>query len=340
MNSTLEINSFSKTPKYKQVVDNIIAGIHLGKFKIGQKIPSINETSFEYLLSRDTVEKAYNELRSQGIIVSVRGKGYYISDTRSIGKKKVLLILNKVSTYKKRIYSSFIELLEGKAIVDLKVHNGDISLLKEFLNDDIGSYHHVIIIPQFNDGCKELTKALSVVPKEKLILLDCEVKNFDKYCACIYQDFENDIYYALKDGNEEFKKYDMFHLVFPDQTKVFFPKEIITGFRNFCFHHKHKFNVESELSPEMVKKGKLFLLITEDDLINFIKKCREKSLVIGKDVGVISYNDNPVKEILCNGINVVSTDFDKMTQQMAEIVLKNKAGKMANNFRYIKRNSV
>jgi DNA-binding transcriptional regulator YhcF (GntR family) len=340
MNSTLEINSFSKIPKYKQVVDNIIADIHLGKFKIGQKIPSINETSFEYLLSRDTVEKAYNELRSKGVIVSVRGKGYYINDTQTIGKKRVLLLLNKVSSYKKKIYSLFLEKLNGKAIVDLKIHNGDISLLEEFLEEDTGCFHHIIIIPQFNATDQEIQKVLSTVPKEKLILLDYEVKNFDKYYASIYQNFEKDIYQALKCANSDLRKYDSLQLIFPDSSVSNHSQNIISGFRNFCFHHKYDFKVEEQLKPAEVEKGKAFLLISEEDLIAIIKICREKSLEIGKDVGVLSYNDNPVKEVLCGGINVVSTDFDMMSDKMAKIVLENKAGRSANDFVYIKRSSL
>jgi DNA-binding GntR family transcriptional regulator len=49
--------------------------------KIGDRLPSINEISAEYYLSRDTVEKAFNELRKKGIITSVKRRGYFISST-------------------------------------------------------------------------------------------------------------------------------------------------------------------------------------------------------------------------------------------------------------------
>ena len=80
----LTIDEGSKIPKYQQVVDTIVSDIELGIVKVGDKIPSINETSEEYYLSRDTVEKAYKILRKRGIITAVRGKGFYVSST---GKK-------------------------------------------------------------------------------------------------------------------------------------------------------------------------------------------------------------------------------------------------------------
>ena len=68
----LTIDEGSKIPKYQQVVDTIVSDIELGIVKVGDKIPSINETSEEYYLSRDTVEKAYKILRKRGIITAVR----------------------------------------------------------------------------------------------------------------------------------------------------------------------------------------------------------------------------------------------------------------------------
>ena len=76
MSKDLKINDQSEVPKYMQVIDLIISDIESGIFKQGQKVPSINETSEELLISRDTVEKAYISLKKKGILLSVRGKGF------------------------------------------------------------------------------------------------------------------------------------------------------------------------------------------------------------------------------------------------------------------------
>ena len=139
----------SRTPKYLQVVNLILEDIEKGKLKIGDRIPSINETSFDFLLSRDTVEKAYNELRDRGIISSVRGKGFYISSTKMEHKVKVLLLFNKLSSYKKLIYYSILDTLGPQATVDLYIHHYNRNLLEDLLEQNLGNYNQYILAPHF-----------------------------------------------------------------------------------------------------------------------------------------------------------------------------------------------
>ena len=340
MNATETISNYSKIPKYKQVVDSIISDIHTGKFKKGQKIPSINESSFEYLLSRDTVEKAYNELREKGVIVSVRGKGFYINDTQCIGKKRILMAFNKISTYKKFIFSKFVESFEENTIVDLLIHNGDISLMNDVIDDGLSFFHHIVLIPSFNAPIEEVIKLVKRIPTDKLIMMDYLVKGLNKSYATVYQDFENNIYDALTEASSSLKKYEMFKLIFPENLQLGHSTDIVTGFRNFCFHNKQKFEVSYGLKENFVKKGDAYLVVLEEDLIQLIKMIKEKNLKLGKDVGIISYNDSPVKEILCGGIDVVSTDFAMMSKEIARMIKENDLKSKANRFMYIKRNSL
>lgn len=74
------------------------------------------------------------------------------------------------------------------------------------------------------------------------------------------------------------------------------------------------------------------------DLVNLVRQIREKKLTLGKDIGIISYNDTPLKELL--GITVISTHFKAMGETAAYMILKNKKEKVKNVFEYIERNSV
>lgn len=78
MAGLININEYSKTPKYKQIVNSVIAGIEKGELEIDDKLPSVNRLLIEFDISRDTVVKAYEILKEIGIIDSVPGKGYYI----------------------------------------------------------------------------------------------------------------------------------------------------------------------------------------------------------------------------------------------------------------------
>jgi DNA-binding LacI/PurR family transcriptional regulator len=55
-------------------------------------------------------------------------------------------------------------------------------------------------------------------------------------------------------------------------------------------------------------------------------------LVIGKDVGIISYNETPLKEILLDGITVISTDHAKMGELAAQLILENRTERIKNDF--------
>ena len=71
------------------------------------------------MLSRDTVQKAYNVLRKKGVITAVKGKGFYINRADINTPYRILLLFNKISNYKKQIYNAFVETMGNKAVVDL-----------------------------------------------------------------------------------------------------------------------------------------------------------------------------------------------------------------------------
>ena len=57
------------------------------------------------------------------------------------------------------------------------------------------------------------------------------------------------------------------------------------------------------------------------ELWQILKDCKTKNFQIGKDVGILSHNDEPVEEIIFNGITTYSTDFALMGKRAARAVL-------------------
>jgi DNA-binding transcriptional regulator YhcF (GntR family) len=176
MSSYLKINHQSEVPKYRQVVDLIISDIESGIFKQGQRIPSINETSEELLLSRDTVEKAYVFLREKGILSSVRGKGYYVNQVNVQKQIKVALIFNKLSNYKRSLYYSFIETLGSKAITDVFIYNYDLLQFKNIIENHLSKYDYFVILPHFKDENADVAGVIRAIPKEKVLIVDRSLK--------------------------------------------------------------------------------------------------------------------------------------------------------------------
>jgi DNA-binding LacI/PurR family transcriptional regulator len=54
--------------------------------------------------------------------------------------------------------------------------------------------------------------------------------------------------------------------------------------------------------------------------VKLLNKVIQKKLVIGKDVGIISYNETPLKKFILNGITTISTDFEMMGRLAAELI--------------------
>ena len=58
------------------------------------------------------------------------------------------------------------------------------------------------------------------------------------------------------------------------------------------------------------------------DLVYLVKETKSRFYKIGKDLGIISFNDSPLKEIVADGITTISTDFAAMGKVLARMILK------------------
>lgn len=348
MNKAIDItvDNDSRIPKYKQIVDSIIDEISKGSLEMGQKIPSINEISEECYLSRDTVEKAYNILKERKIIVAVKGKGFYISKTSTVSKIKILFMLNKLSSYKMRIYNSFVNSMGANAHVDLKVYHCDDYVFLNILEEHKEAYDYYVIMPHFkNEELKhigftsEVLQAIEGIPKDKLVILDYLLPELKGNFAAVYQDFKYDIYEVLNEAIDKLSGYNKLILAYPSRSIYPYPNEILQGFTKFCLEHDFNYEVIEEIYDDMeLKRQDAYVLIEDADLVSLVKQMRDKGFDLGKDIGIISYNDTPLKDLL--GITVITTDFNVMGETAAYMITKNKKEKVKNVFKFLNRNSI
>jgi len=342
----IKIDEDSRIPKYKQIVDSILTNISNGNLKINQKIPSINSFSEEFYMSRDTVEKAYNILKERKIITSIRGKGYYITQTKLVSKVNVLFLYNKLSAYKMTTYNSFIDTIGANAQTDLQIYHCDETLFLNLLDKYEGVYDYYVVATHFktddlrhNSYTDEVVKSLNKIPKEKLIILDNIKVGISDEVAKVYQDFENDIYNALKEGLSKIRQYNRLILVYPNKAVYPYPRRILHGFKKFCTEFEIDYEILDEVYDDMIlKKRDLFITIEESDLVNLVKQIRDNKMKLGKHIGVISYNDTPLKDLL--GITVMSTDFKIMGETAARMILNKEIKQVKVPFNFIHRKSL
>ena len=323
----IQIDEYSSTPKYKQLTNAILNGIDMGKLKKGSLLPSINELSFSLEMSRDTAEKGYRNLRKLGVVDSVPGKGYFIINTDFSRKLKVCLLFNKLSTHKKIIYDSFTKAIGERAAIDFYIYNNDYVFFKKMVMSKKDDYTHFVIIPHFLEGGENAHEVINTIPKEKLIILDKLLSGVTGDYAAAYENFAQDIYAALEQALDRLSTYTTLKIIFPKGS--YFPQEILTGFYRFCQQYAFAHKVIHNIKDEEINKGKVYINLMEDDLVTLIERLIVLKLKIGKDVGVISYNETPLKKIILDGITTISTDFTSLGTQAAEFVLNGKTEKVA-----------
>lgn len=317
----IHIDGYSATPKYLQLTNSIKDAIIAGKIKKDELLPSINELSCILEISRDTAEKGYKHLKSLGIVNSVPGKGYYISNVDFRQRLRIFLLFNKLSSHKKIVYDAFVAALGEHVAIDFYIYNNDFALFKKLLDNKKEDYSHYVIIPHFIEGGEESYRLINEIPKDKLVLLDKLLPGVEGEYAAVYENFEKDIYNALEQARDQLSKYHTLKIIFPD--KSYFPNEIIKGFNRFCQQYAFSHKIVNDISTEPILEGEVFINLMEADLVTLIERIISLKLKVGKQVGVISYNETPLKKVILNGITTISTDFSKMGELAAQLILSN-----------------
>ncbi len=315
------LDDYSATPKYQQLVNCIVNAVLNGQIKKDDVLPSLSDLSFQFEISRDTAERGYKRLKEMGVLGSVPGKGYFIKSTAISQTIRVFLLFNKLSAHKKIIYDSFVAALDQKASVDFYIYDNDFSFFKKLLNEKKNDYTHYVIIPHFLEGGGNAHEVINTIDKSKLILVDKLLPNVTGTFGAVYEDFEKNIYDALVQALSQLSKYSTIKIIFPEYS--YFPIEILKGFSTFCDTYAFTHKVVHDIVEEPIHAGEVYINLMENDLVKLIEKIIATKLVVGKDVGIISYNETPVKKIILNGITTISTDFKMIGEKAAELVLTN-----------------
>lgn len=321
------------TPKYKQIIHAIEELIITGALRKGDQIPSINKVKNDHNLSRDTVLTAFNELKNRGIIQSVVGKGYYVSSENITITQKIFLLFDELNAFKEDLYNSFLQNLGSNIQVDIYFHHFNKSIFSKLIQDNIGNYNYYVIMPANLEHTNESIKKL---PKDKVYILDQIHEDLLEYPA-IYQNFEKALCHNLNKAKHLIEKYKKLILVFSNDKQ---PKGMLKGFNAFCETHNAPFEVINTLQGRLLDKGDLYIIPDDKSLLEIIKKLKEGTLALAKDIGVISYNDTLLKEIVEGGITTISTDFNIMGKRLAEMILNKEQLQIENPNNLIIRNSL
>lgn len=297
--------------KIQQLVHAISEAIVRGQLNEGDVLPSVNQLSSESGYSRDTVFKAYRLLKERGLIESAPTRNYYVTG----GSFRIFMMLDDFSAFKEQLYNSFRSNLPDTYSVDLLFHHYNREVFDQLIQNSLGRYSVYVIMNIDHSGTEPV---LEMIDQEKLLILDMGKPVSDKV-SYIIQDFNKAVVKCLEDGLERLKKYSELVLVY-DEERTPHPAETTVAVRSFCEKYGLAFRQVKNAEMQPVKKGECWFTIHDSDLVKVIKTCRQNNLVTGKDVGILSYNDTPMKQIVEGGITVVSTDFEEMGNLAARFV--------------------
>jgi DNA-binding transcriptional regulator YhcF (GntR family) len=319
----IKITENSGNPKYKQIVGSIENAIVKGMLKKGDKLPSLNSIKHQHALSRDTVLTAFNELKTRGIVQSIVGKGYYVISEDIDVSQKIFLLFDEFNSFKENLYNSFLAGLGASVQVDIFFHHFNLEVFNKLINDNVGDYSNYVIMPANLKGAETVIKRL---PNDKVYILDQMPSELMEYPS-IYQNFKKDVYEGLLAGRKQIKNYKKVILLYDKERQ---PLGILEGFNLFCNDYAIQNEVIETLSNRVLSKGELYILLDDKNLIRIIKRTKEQNFKLVKDLGIISYNDTLLKEVVEGGVTTISTDFTLMGERLAKMILNKEFAQVEN----------
>ena len=74
------VDVMTRVPVYEQIIKQVEEQVLTGILKEGDKLPSVRSLSVKLSINPNTIQKAYTELDRRQLIITVPGKGSFISE--------------------------------------------------------------------------------------------------------------------------------------------------------------------------------------------------------------------------------------------------------------------
>ena len=306
-----EIAFLSGQTKVQQLGHSITEAIVTGKLKKGNFLPSVNQLSAAGGCSRDTVFKAYKVLQDRKLVESAPARGYYVTGESF----RIFMLLDDFSAFKEQLYQSFRSNLPDTFSVDLLFHHYNREVFTQLVQNSIGRYSYYVVMNIDHKGMEPVLKKLDT---GRLLILDMGQPDSGEI-SYIIQNFREAVENCLEEGLPLLKKYSEIVIVY-DEAVTPHPSETVEAVSHFCSKNGLLFRSIRKFLPGLMNVGQCWFTIRDTDLVEVIKACRARNWEAGKEIGVLSYNDTPMKQIVGGGISVISTDFDQMGIMASEFV--------------------
>ncbi len=120
-------SSTSNLPIYEQIINQIKLSIINKELLPNEPLPSIRNLAKDLQISVITTKRAYEELEKEGLIYSIAGKGFYVSEqnTNMLSEKKISLLERQLADLIKEFQAVGLEAKDMKDMIDMLYQEGE-----------------------------------------------------------------------------------------------------------------------------------------------------------------------------------------------------------------------
>ncbi len=335
-NRIFKVNDNTSSTIYCQLAEFIADAIHAEEIKVGGRLLSVNDACREYNVSRDTVLSAYKLLQERTIIKSIPGKGFFVIRKNNAENLRIYALFDAMNQYKETLYRSLLENLGSKYEISIAFHYYNEELFDTLVSNAKGKFDYYILMPHFKE---DVTNTIDKLPIDRILLLDAFPQNYTNTCAAVYQNFYSDSYEGLKSILDKLRRYKALHIVYNDKFQ-YMPSGYIEGAYRFAGEFQFPVYVEPGFNMDNILPGHCYMAVSERDLAAIIKSITAKGLKVKEEIGLMSLDDTPLKEVLIGGITTLTTDFELMGRTAAELIKSGERRRIANPWRLLDRGSL
>lgn len=339
-------NGSGKT-KYYTLMEELKEEIRSGNIQAGQKLPSENELTRQFQVSRHTVRKALSILENEGLVVAEHGRGTFCAESvRPRGKSKIIAVVTTyISNYIfPKVIAGINEVLTQKdyRIISKNTKNSrafEIECLEDLLKKNVDGIiiepsksqiysRHLEIYKQFEAWHIPTVFIHSTYPQFKgkpCVELEDE-KGAYLITEYLIQLGHKDLAGIFKtDDSQGFRRHIGFVKALHAYGILYDPEKVI------WYHTEDKLLKPGAEIIEMLDKGIYFDgIVCYNDQIAFevLKVLKDRNMHVPEDVSLTGF-DNILK-VDENGIGITSIDHpkEKLGQMAAELMLDLLAGRI------------
>lgn len=120
-------SSTSNIPIYEQIINQIKLSIINKELLPNEPLPSIRNLAKDLQISVITTKRAYEELEKEGLIYSIPGKGFYVSEqnTDMLSEKRIALLERQLADLIKECQAVGLEAKDIKDMIDMLYQEGE-----------------------------------------------------------------------------------------------------------------------------------------------------------------------------------------------------------------------